>query len=95
MNLYYRILLGKISILASLFITNLSVLASTKETSLLIENNNNYSYKSLVEQKQINTITQSNYLYKINKFNCNILILTPIKSVIHKYLQIFDFFLIN
>ncbi|MEM1171551.1 MAG: hypothetical protein AAGJ08_21330 [Cyanobacteria bacterium P01_H01_bin.35] len=52
MSLYYRLLWSTILILASLFITNLSALASTKKTSLSIESNNNNSYKSLVEQAE-------------------------------------------
>ena len=52
MSLYYRLLWSTILILASLFITNLSVLASAKKTSLLIESNNNNSYKNLVEQAE-------------------------------------------
>ncbi|MDJ0519482.1 MAG: hypothetical protein QNJ74_25565 [Trichodesmium sp. MO_231.B1] len=52
MSLYYRIFWSTILILASLFITNLSVLASAKKTSLLIEYNNNNSYKILVEQAE-------------------------------------------
>ncbi|MGD1716400.1 hypothetical protein [Dapis sp. BLCC M172] len=52
MSLYYRLLWSTILILASIFITNLSVLASTKKTSLSIESNNNNSYKSLVEQAE-------------------------------------------
>lgn len=65
MNLYYHILWGRILIflliLASLITTKSIVLAETKETSILIDSNNNNSYKILVKQAENlakNAVTQ-------------------------------------
>jgi len=52
MNLYYRILWSIIFTLASLLITNLTVLASEKNTSLLIDSKENNSYKILLQQAE-------------------------------------------
>ncbi len=53
MSLYYRIFWSTILTLATLSIDNLTVLASAKNTSLLIDANDNNSYKNLVEQAEI------------------------------------------
>ncbi len=52
MNLYYRILWSIIFTLASLLITNLRVLASEKNTSLLIDSNENNFYNIRVQQAE-------------------------------------------
>ena len=52
MAFYYRIFWSKILILASLLATNSIVLAETKKTSLLIDANDNNSYKVLVTQAE-------------------------------------------
>ncbi|NET29554.1 hypothetical protein [Okeania sp. SIO1I7] len=61
MNLYYRIFWSTALTLASILTTDITALASAKNTSLLIDSNNNNSYKSLVEQAENlakNTINQ-------------------------------------
>ncbi|MGK7920076.1 MAG: hypothetical protein AB4080_08735 [Trichodesmium sp.] len=52
MNLYYRLLWSTTLTLAIIFITNLTVLASAKKASLLIDSNDNSSYKNLVEKSE-------------------------------------------
>ncbi len=52
MNLYSRLFWSTILILPIIFITNLTVLASVKKTSLVIDSNDNSSYKILVEKSE-------------------------------------------
>ncbi|NEP80396.1 MAG: hypothetical protein F6K17_18470 [Okeania sp. SIO3C4] len=61
MNLYHRIFSSIVLILASILTTDITTLASAKNTSLLIDSNNNNSYQNLVEQAENlakNTIKQ-------------------------------------
>ena len=61
MSLYYRLLWSTILTLAIIFIANLTVLASVKKTSILIESNDNNSYNILVKKAENlaqETITQ-------------------------------------
>ena len=52
MNFYYRIIWSLILILASLLINKSTVLASTKNTIILIESNGNNSYNMLVQNAE-------------------------------------------